>query len=975
MKSELQTLIDNEDKKNPYTDESLAEKLLLSRSEVTLMRQELGIPDSRERRKPFLLKEIQNILASNPAASEREVTQLVNRAGFSVSRFTVGQLLKEWKNQPDRPAVLAAEPAPQPVGTVAPSPKEVVNSAFANLIGAKGSLYPVIEQAKAAVLYPPRGLHTLIVGGTGVGKSELAEAMYRFAVETGKLAPQAPFVVFNCADYADNPQLLLSQLFGHAKGAFTGAERPKEGLVEKADGGILFLDEVHRLPPEGQEILFYLIDKGKFRRLGETETLRRVSVMLIAATTEDPVSALLTTFRRRIPMVIEVPNLQNRPLSERLSLIRYFLEREARRTGSPLTIESEALRAMLLYDCPGNVGQLSSDIQVACARGFLNLMATGEKSIRIGLAELPNHARRGLLKIQHRRGEIEKLRIAEWSIVPGEGTETFTERDDLYSLPGEIYAHIEKQYKRLSEQGIPQDEINRLIGMELEAKFLKWVKQVDAAPEPLAKTDLYKVVGKPIVDTVENMLREAGKTLGLLDERLLFGLSIHLAAALDRLKQNKPIFNPHLNKAKTEYAREFAVAQNMAASFAKSMGVELPEEEVGFIALYLRTMYRPPEEQGRVGILVLSHGRVAAGMAEVANRLLGVSHAKAVEMSLDESPEVTLERTREMVTKIDEGKGVLLLVDMGSLATFGEIITKETGIPTRTVGPVYTVMVIEAVRRALLPDTTLDELANTLGQEHAMSGFSAGGLLDAAPSSTEKPVVLTVCITGEGAAIRLQKTVERLLGSAKDQVEVIPLGLADHQKLSEQVREVGRTRSIKAVVGTLNPYLPGVPFVSAEELLRGDGSSLLKHVVPREGTLAEAVQEELIVFPSADLAKPQILDLLTERLVEQNLVEPGFAADVLKRELLGVPMLTSSIAIPHGDPQFVKKSSLAIAVLPGSVPWGEGHQARIVCLLALSTDGKAVVQELFKRLSDEKRVEKILHAKTPREVREVLLGD
>ena len=61
-----------------------------------------------------------------------------------------------------------------------------------------------------------------------------------------------PFVTFNCADYFNNPQLLLSQLFGHVKGAFTGADTDKIGLVEKANGGILFLDEVHRLPPDGQ---------------------------------------------------------------------------------------------------------------------------------------------------------------------------------------------------------------------------------------------------------------------------------------------------------------------------------------------------------------------------------------------------------------------------------------------------------------------------------------------------------------------------------------------------------------------------------------------------------------------------------------------------------------------------------------------------------------------------------------------------
>lgn len=89
--------------------------------------------------------------------------------------------------------------------------------------------------------------------------------MHKFAMEAARLTETAPFVVFNCADYANNPQL-----FGVKKGAYTGAVEQK-GLIEKANGGILFLDEVHRLTPEGQEMLFTFIDGGMYRRLGESE--------------------------------------------------------------------------------------------------------------------------------------------------------------------------------------------------------------------------------------------------------------------------------------------------------------------------------------------------------------------------------------------------------------------------------------------------------------------------------------------------------------------------------------------------------------------------------------------------------------------------------------------------------------------------------------------------------------------------------
>lgn len=109
-----------------------------------------------------------------------------------------------------------------------------------------------------------------------------------------------------------NPQLLMAHIFGHIKGAFTGAGEDKEGLVDKANGGMLFLDEIHRLPPEGQEMVFYFMDTGTYSRLGETERRRTASVLLVGATTENLESAMLKTFIRRIPIIIHLPTFERR---------------------------------------------------------------------------------------------------------------------------------------------------------------------------------------------------------------------------------------------------------------------------------------------------------------------------------------------------------------------------------------------------------------------------------------------------------------------------------------------------------------------------------------------------------------------------------------------------------------------------------------------------------------------------------------
>ncbi|MDU5111514.1 MAG: sigma 54-interacting transcriptional regulator, partial [Clostridium sp.] len=146
-----------------------------------------------------------------------------------------------------------------------------IGDVFKEVVGYNGSLKKEIELCKTAVYYPNNGLPMMVIGESGVGKSYLAEIVYRYAVDEGVIEKNAPFKIFNCADYANNQELLSANLFGYKKGAYTGAECDTKGILELSNGGFLFLDEVHRLSAEGQEKLFIFLDKGIFRRVGSTQ--------------------------------------------------------------------------------------------------------------------------------------------------------------------------------------------------------------------------------------------------------------------------------------------------------------------------------------------------------------------------------------------------------------------------------------------------------------------------------------------------------------------------------------------------------------------------------------------------------------------------------------------------------------------------------------------------------------------------------
>ncbi|MFN1777994.1 sigma-54-dependent transcriptional regulator [Clostridioides difficile] len=750
MRQRIKNLIENEDKKNPLTDEAISSRLNIRREDVTFLRNELKIEDSRQRRKVVLIKAIKDILKEEKTINKNDITRRLNSIGFTVSRFTVIQYLKEIQDSGDLKLDKESDDKKEEII----NNRENKDIAFDKLIGSSGSLSTIIKLAKAAILYPPHGLHTIIMGPTGVGKSELAECMYKFAVESSRFPKNAPFIVFNAADYSENPQLLLSQLFGHVKGAFTGADENKEGLVSKADGGILFIDEIHRLPHEGQEILFQLIDKGMVRKLGETRLTHKIDVMIISATSEPIDSHLLNTFKRRIPVTIEIPELVARPLNERFDIINNFFLIEAQRMGANIHIKSDVLKALMLYDCIGNVGQLRSDIQVACARGLLNQLTNKLKEVNISISDVPGYVKQGLIKIRNCRGKIENYVDGDLIIDSNLQGEIEKKNEDIYTFPDEIYKLTERRHIDLLEQGLDFDVINRIIGGELESCIQKYIKQVKKVSISNNLPDISPIVGKYIVELTYEVIKIASQYLSSLEPNLHLCLAVHLKAAFERLKEGKVISNAHLKEIIGNYPVEYSVAEKVAQYLKERYNINLPKEEIGIIAIYFKmSSRRDMSEQKKIGVLLMAHGRVASSVCEVTNKLLGINHARYLDMPFEKKPEEMIEEATTIIKDIDEGRGVIILVDMGSLSYFGDIISGKTGINIRTISRFDTLLSIEVIRRAVLPDLTIDEIVDEVkGIEPQVK--EKVSKCNNTKVDFRKPIILTLCITGLGELVR-----------------------------------------------------------------------------------------------------------------------------------------------------------------------------------------------------------------------------
>lgn len=694
------------------------------------------------------------------------------------------------------------------------------------------SLYSAIEQAKAAILYPPNGMNILLLGETGVGKTTFAGLIHKYAIEMKIKDDDSPFITFNCADYANNPQLLLGQLFGVKKGAYTGADSDKVGLLEKADGGILFLDEVHRLPAEGQEMFFTFMDKGSYRRLGETDSERTARVLIITATTEDPNTNLLKTFTRRIPMVITIPALKDRGMDERFNLIKQFMIEESGRLGKSLKVSMNSIKAFLSYDCKNNIGQLKSDIQLACAKAYADFLSDRNDDIKISSLDLHSHIREGLYKeIEHRQLWMKLIDINKRYCIFDKNEEDiiFEENDNEEN----IYEMLDMKTRELKARGIKGIEFEEEMGSDIEHYFKKYMNKFN---DKVDTTNIENIVEPHIMKVIENVITFCEEELKRkLDKPIYYALAVHISSSIDRIRRNKRIENPRLNGIRKKHNKEFNISVDALKIIEESIDVSMPIDEAGFITMFLiYTDKKIKNIHNNVRVIIIAHGiSTATSMADVVNGLLGTKYAKGINAPIEEKPQIVLEKTKEYIRQNDITSDILFLVDMGSLATFGKEIEKEFKLKTRTIPLVSTLHCIEATRKAEI-GYSLDEIYK---ETLEVNNLYDNNVLDYIPETVEnkKLAIITVCTTGEGSAKMMKGMLERTLKFESSLLEVVPVNFIGKENVYDRLEKLSYKYKIICLVGPFE-LEADYPQFRLDDIIEGNSTKDIQDLIDRERT-------------------------------------------------------------------------------------------------------------------------------------------
>ncbi|WP_194165642.1 sigma 54-interacting transcriptional regulator [Oceanobacillus sp. CFH 90083] len=672
---------------------------------------------------------------------------------------------------------------------------------FESFIGDSMDTKNMIEQCKTAISYPPSGLPILLTGDSGVGKSYLAKLIYDYAAAKAIIPEDGKFITFNCAEYADNPDLITAKLFGHVKGAFTGADSNKNGVVEAANNGVLFLDEAHRLSFESQEKLFLLMDKGVYNPLGNSDVERKTNVRVILATTENPSEAFLPTFTRRIPVIIDLPSLHQISLKNKQALIKKFYRDESKRINKTLDISKDVVYTLFKYDPPGNIGGLRNVIIFSCASA-LQENSQADNNISINIRHFPEH----LIKLY---------------------------ADNKYYLHYQ-FKHIlldsmiidYRDSTKLSDKHLSETEniINHLF-TEIQTK----VKQHQDIPFSVLVEDVNKYLdtlqsfsilerSEQKVNTIEKLLFNVLKVYDYIfySQQTILKIAkyiIYRNESFSTAADEEGTFRKLLEGLKHVYPREFNQANLIKEELENVLGMQINLLDLNIIILFLRGFEKLTDNKGIKSIIVCHGENTASSIANVANRLLGKYLFQGFDMPIEVSVSEVIEKITLFLKTIDNSSDIIIFVDMGSLIQLSDRLENSFKGTIGLVNNVTTSMVIEAGEKILQNKPIHDILAK---MEEQVPQYQ----IIEPPVTKKENVIITTCDTGIGTAMKFKELLDRIFKDIQN-IDVIAY---DYSSLKHAGTEANyfNEYNILGIVGSLDPGIEGIPFVAIEDIISGN---------------------------------------------------------------------------------------------------------------------------------------------------------
>lgn len=720
---------------------------------------------------------------------------------------------------------------------------------FVKLIGWDGSLKEQVEQCKAAAVYPTKGLPITLTGNSGVGKSYIASVIYEYAVFKGCLKDKSPFITFNCADYANNPELLSANLFGHKKGAFTGADKDSQGLIEAADGGYLFLDEVHRLGAEGQEKLFLFLDKGKFRRMGESDKWRSANVRFIFATTEDLDEVLLDTFRRRIPIFVDIPSLDKRTVTERLNMIYSFYLKESKEINRDLIINKNVINALLSIKGNGNIGLLKNTVISSCANAYRNNI--NKDTLEIEIRDFPvKYKEKFKIEKNFYDNNMKVIRSEE------KYSKTLVNKSEENKVLREEYKNLLKLLQGLNTGNLNEDKFKKLTTASLN-KILNDI----AFNKNNIESDIitYELVFK----IVENSLNLIQQNYGIKyhgNTSKLLTYSVMVLRGLVNLELNNQSEIKLCKKIlKKKISKSYLIGKRIAGIISTNLDEELGDLLDIYMTLFINSYLI--NNKTNCNAIIVAHGfSTASSIASVANTCFEEFIFEPFDMPIDVSTSTVVKNIKEYLVNLNTDKGTIVLVDMGSLTQIYEelkiIVSGDIGV----INNISTQLALDVANK-ILNNESIEAIV-----KEASNNNKTEYMYYKAPN--KKKAIVVTCISGIGTAEKLREILTKCIGDAD--IEIIP---QEYSAVNEKLdtNKVFKEYDVKLIITTTPLIVDRIPVIELQNLINKEGENYLAEIL--EGVIKKKsigeIRDDIIKFFSLQNILNQLTILNPNKIIEE----------------------------------------------------------------------------------------------------------
>lgn len=592
---------------------------------------------------------------------------------------------------------------------------------FEQLVGYDSSLKEAIASAKAAVLYPEGNPTILITAKHGSGVSHFAKTVFRFAQASGKLKTRAPWILWDCKTLFNDQDKFQEIFLG---------DHEKEGILKKASGGMLILENIDVVSERNLDWLLAFLRGEKIQGQDEWPWQKDYHCITIFSTMKDTNEMLLNLLRGQMDFRISLPSLEERSIEERFLILQKFFKEEAKAMDRMIEVDTSILHALLLYEVTDDIKGLKNDIHTGCANSYVRSYNTEKKTIVLLMSDFPNYVRKGIMYYRSYKNEIDEM-------IKNGCKYTFYKNQmlrDNKTAKKDIYQSIDARKRDLERHALTEEEINMAVSNQLESEFEEYFEQLCERVDSI--DTLNKMVSEKLISLTRKFLLKAAEQLSCKFSKEIFcGICLHVNSCLIKVSKKQRISNEEIARLLSKYPMHYELVKEFQVELGKEFNVKLNVDDLIFLLMFLLEAKKDVNESKVVTLIAMHGSHAASSIAAVVNVLSDDSNVQAFDMDLDKNVRIVYEELKEKIIKIDQGKGILLIYDMGSIHTMAESIAQETKIAIRCVEVPITLVGIAGSSKAA-EMKTLDEVADYL-----QDNFSGLQYFRAKPMPEMKPEI------------------------------------------------------------------------------------------------------------------------------------------------------------------------------------------------------------------------------------------